>query len=161
MGRIVPAGGFPLIYFKPMTETHEWDWMVKRTLIKRYEDTQGVVAFNAEGVIKGIFAFDSFTPDACQIHFALDSAMPIRHGFFNEIARHLFIQCGCRRVFGRVRSDNRRSSKLAERVGFTEVARIPNGYKEGVDQVVLCMEKEGCRWLDTPRNSPQQIEEAA
>jgi hypothetical protein len=148
-----------LIFFKPMTEQHEWDWVYSRAYPIRCIDTQGIVAFNEKGEIKAICVADSFTPDACQVHVAIDSPTVIRRGFFNEVFRHLFIQCGRSRVFGLVPADNAAALKLNKHMGFTEVARIPHGYSEEVDYVILSMDKASCRWLNSPKTAPQRIEQ--
>jgi RimJ/RimL family protein N-acetyltransferase len=105
------------------------------------------VAYDEDGVIQAIAVFDSFTVDACSVHFAIDNPFVIRHGFLHEIARHLFIDCGRERIFGLVPSDNEKALKLDQHIGMEPVARIPDAMKRGVDYVVMRMNKEDCRWL--------------
>ena len=144
-----------MIYFKPMTEKHEWDWVWERAHPLACKDTQGIVAVNDKGSIQAVAVFDSWTPDACSVHYAIDNPIVIRRGFLNEIARHLFITCGRVRIFGLVPSNNEKALKLDLHIGFKEVARVPHGYSQGVDYIVVCMEKRDCRWL------PEQLREAA
>ena len=99
-------------------------------------------------IIQAIAVFDSFTVDACSVHFAIDNPFVIKHGFLNEIARHLFIQCGRKRIFGLVPSNNEKALKLDKHIGMEEVARIPDAVKEGVDYIVMRMDKESCRWIE-------------
>jgi hypothetical protein len=54
-----------------------------------------------------------------------------------------------------VPSNNEKALKLDRHIGFKEVARIPNAVAEGVDYIVMCMEKSECRWL------PEELREAA
>ena len=107
--------------FKPLTETEEWEWVQARAHAIACEDSQGVVVYDND-IIQAIAVFDSFTVDACSVHFAIDNPFVIKHGFLNEIARHLFIQCGRK--------------------------RIPDAVKEGVDYIVMRMDKESCRWIE-------------
>lgn len=143
-----------MIAFKALTTQAEWDWIWSRAYPLACKDSQGLVAYNEAGDILAAAVFDSFTPDACQVHIAIDNPMVIRRGFLNEIARHLFVTCGRKRLFGLVPSDNEKAYRLDTHIGLTEVARIPNGYSEGVDYIVLCMEKADCRWLDRAETAP-------
>ena len=140
--------------FSPLQTTQEWEWVQERAHPICCEDSQGLVVYDND-IIKAIAVFDSFTVDACSVHFAIDDPLVIKHGFLNEIARHLFIQCGRKRIFGLVPSNNEKALKLDKHIGMEEVARIPHAMSEGVDYVVLCMTKEQCRWL------PQEVKEEA
>ena len=133
--------------FKPLTETEEWKWVQARAHPIACEDSQGLVAYDND-IIQAIAVFDSFTVDACSVHFAIDNPFVIKHGFLNEIARHLFIQCGRKRIFGLVPSNNEKALKLDKHIGMEEVARIPDAVKEGVDYIVMRMDKESCRWIE-------------
>ena len=132
--------------FKPLDTQAEWDWVRSRAKLIFCEDSQGIVAYDERG-IQAIAAFDSFTVDACNVHFAIDNPFVIRSGFLNEIALHLFIQCGRKRIFGLVPSTNQKALKLDSHIGMKKVAVIPDALAEGVDYVVLRMDKDECRWL--------------
>ena len=135
-----------MICFKPLTEQDEWKWVSQRAHPIQCSDSQGIVAYDERG-IQAVCVADSFTVDACSVHFAIGSPFVIRAGFFNEVARHLFIQCGRNRIFGLVPANNEKALKLDINMGFREVARIPDAYAEGVDYVVLRMDKKDTRWL--------------
>ena len=135
-----------MIYFKPLTRYAEWEWFKARTHTIRCEDSQGIVAFNEHG-IQAICVADSFSPDSCNVHMAIDNALVIRHGFLHEISNHLFNVCGRNHIFGLVPSNNERAIKFDKHIGFTEVARIPDGVGTGTDYVVLRMDKADCPWL--------------
>lgn len=140
--------------FFPLELPHEWDWMRRRTHLIACEDSKGIVVYDNNG-IAAIAVFDSFTVDGCSVHLAIDNPLAIRHGLFSEVARHAFHACGRKRVFGLVPSNNEKALKLDRHIGFKEVARIPNAVAEGVDYIVMCMEKSECRWL------PEELREAA
>jgi len=133
--------------FKPLTEPYDWDWVEKRTSLIACADSGGLVAYDEKGVVHAVCVWDSFTVDACSVHFAIDNPFVIRHGFLHEIARHTFITCNRKRIFGLVPSTNEKARKLDIHIGFREVARIPDAVKEGVDYIVLRMDKADCRWL--------------
>ena len=135
-----------MIKFKPWTIDAEWQWIWDRAKPLQCKDSQGIVAYDERG-IQAVCVADSFTVDACSVHFAIDSPFVIRAGFFNEVARHLFITCGRNRIFGLLPANNAKAIKLDLHMGFREVARIPDAYAEGVDYIVVRMDKSDTRWL--------------
>ena len=143
-----------MIQFKPLTTQEEWQWFKQRTPVIACEDSQGIVAFDERG-IQAVCVADSFSVDACNVHFAIDSPMVIRRGFLHEIARHLFCVCNRNRIFGLVPDNNEKAIKLDKHIGFTEVARVPRALSKNIGYVVMVLEKEDCRWL------PEELREAA
>lgn len=141
--------------FKPMTEPSEFKWFKERTSVLYCEDAQGIVVTNDEGVVQAMAILDSFSVDACSVHFAIDNPLVLRRGFLEEIARYAYIDRGRNRLFGLVPSNNEKALKLDKHIGFTEVARIPKALSEDVDYVVLCLERKDCRWL------PEELREVA
>ena len=135
-----------MIYFDPLRHG-EWAWFKERTSVIMCEDSKGIVARNEDGIIQAICVADSFSVDACSVHFAIANPFVIRHGFLTAIADWLFGQCGRSRIFGLVPSNNKKALKLDKHIGFEEVAVIPKVLAENVDYVVLCMTREQCRWL--------------
>lgn len=144
-----------MIYFKPLTTKPEWDWMFALCNMIRCEDSQGVVGYDEKGNLQCGAVFDSFTNDACSVHLAILNPMVIRHGFLDELARHLFVTCKRQRIFGLVPSNNAKALKLNKHLGWREVARIPDAIRLGVDYVVMRMDKEECKWL------PKEFKEEA
>jgi RimJ/RimL family protein N-acetyltransferase len=135
------------VIFKPLNKQAEWDWIQARARPVRCEDSQGIVAYNTEDEIQAITVFDSFIMDACSVHLAIDNPFVIRHGFLSETANHLFNVCERNRIFARIPATNTKSIKLTKHVGFSEVARIPEGFTKDVDFIVMRLDKEDCHWL--------------
>lgn len=144
-----------MIQFKALDTQDEWNWLWHRAHPIHCQDTCGIVAYKGSE-IQAVAAFDSWTVDACSVHFAIDNPFVIRAGFLNEIADYLFHTRGRNRLFGLVPSNNAGALKLDAHIGFREVVRIPDAVAEGVDYIVVRMDKEDCRWL-----SPEFREEAA
>ena len=145
------------VFYKRLDKDYEWSWLVDRAAPKQMQDTQGIVAYDERGLILAVCAMDSWSHDNCSVHFAIDKPMVIRRGFLNECFRYVFIDRGLKRVFGLIPSDNDRAHKLDLHIGFREVARVPNGCYEGVDYIVVCIEKDECRWLDAPEFDADHI----
>ena len=147
-----------MIYFKPLTEKHEWRWVQDRAHPICCEDSQGIVAYDVEKVvIVACIVFDSFTVDACNVHMAIDKPMVLRHGFLEECTRHLFLTCGRKRIFGLVPADNAKALKLNKHLGFREVARVPDAYDEGIDYVVMRMDADDNRWINLNEYREQRV----
>ena len=132
--------------FKPLTLPAEWDWMQQRAHPLCCEDSQGLVAYQAPGVIAACCVLDGFTAHSCNAHLAIDNPLAIRAGFLTEVFQHAFGVCGLQRMFGLVTGDNKKALKFNLKIGFTEVTRIPDGFKTGVDYVVVRMDRDNCRW---------------
>jgi len=145
-----------MIFFKPMDKQVEWEWIWERAHPLWCRDTGGIVAINENADIQACCVFDSFTVDACSVHFAIDNPFVIKHGFLHEVARHLFIHCDRKRIFGLIPSNNEKAHKLDLHIGFREVARIPDAYAEGIDYIVVRMDRDDSRWLE-----PMKIKKAA
>ncbi len=134
--------------FSALSTEEEFLWFKERTSVIRCEDTQGIVATHESGRILAVCVADSFGPDNCNVHMCIDSPLVIKHGFLNEIGRHLFEVCGRKRIFGLVPSNNDKALKFDKHIGFTEVCRIPDGVAEGVDYIILRMDKADCPWIE-------------
>lgn len=140
------------IRFFPMELPAEWAWMQARAMPIACADSQGIVAYNGDQIVACCVA-DSFTRHGCNVHIAVDNPLVLRHGFLQEVSRHLYDTCGRHRLFGLVPATNEKALKFDQHIGFSEIARIPDGFADGVDYVVLCMEREQCRWLDDVREA--------
>lgn len=141
--------------FKPLTEQAEWEWVRVRAWPMQCSDTQGIVAYNQNG-IQAVAIMDTFGQNSCSVHWAIDNPLVIRRGFLHEVCRHIFQACGKDRFFGTISEKNEKSLKFARHIGAVELTRVPHGFATNDDLVIMCMNKEGCRWI----NQTQQ-EEAA
>jgi len=139
--------------FYPLATYDEWRWFQERTHAIRQEDTQGIAAYRNNRLV-AVCVLDTFTPVSVTAHLTIADPFVLRDGFFKKVAFHIFVTCGKDRVFGLVPSNNHKALKLNRHIGFKQVSYIPNTIEEGVDTVVMCLEKHSCRFL--PR-----VEEAA
>jgi hypothetical protein len=141
-----------VITFKALETPEEWAWIQIACKVIACEDSQGIVAYEDDTIVAACVA-DSFTVDACNVHFAIAKPLVIKHGFLHEIARHLFITCNRKRIFGLVPATNKKALRLDTHIGFREVARVPDGYAEGIDYVVLRMDRDTSPWLGELRRA--------
>lgn len=104
-------------------------------------------AFDPEtGKIWGMVGYDWWTQNSVQMHVVLEQPFValtlIRPAFelvFNEAKRKVAI--------GIVASDNERALRFDQWMGFKETHRIKDGLCDGVDNVLLEMRREDCRFL--------------
>ena len=110
------------------------------------EDTCGIVA-EMDGKIIGAALFDHFTHSGCRGHMlvkhkAVHFSQCWETGFdyvFNIRQRTV--------VHATVAENNERSVAACERMGFTRIVDLQDGYKDNEALVIFEMRKENCRYL--------------
>lgn len=132
--------------FKPLETAEEWRWFKDRTSVLLCEDMQGIVALQGDK-IAAIVVFDSWTPESANVHMAIENPMAIRAGLFSEVAYHAYVKNNRKRLFGLVPSNNERALKTNAKIGFREVARVPDALATGVDYIVMRLDRDECEWL--------------
>jgi hypothetical protein len=129
-----------------MTTDH-WKWLHKRCHPIMCADTIGITAIDHKSNIMAVAAMDSWAPNSCQLHWAIDNKMVLRHGFIEELCEFVFNTRGRSMIIGLVPSDNHLALKLNQHIGMTEVGRVKDGYKIGSDLVIMQLHRDTCRWL--------------
>lgn len=90
--------------------------------------------------------FNAFVGRSCCMHTVIQRPDLLSRGMIRDAFSYVFNVANCNAVLGLVDSTNDAALSLDKRLGFVEVARIPNGGAEG-DLVVMQMTREACRWL--------------
>lgn len=111
------------------------------------QDTKGIIAVDDEGIPQAICVLDSWSFNSCQIHIWIENAFVLKHGFAEEVFRYVFLECGRNLIIGVTPADNDKALKFIKHIGFEEIHRIQDGYKEGVDYVITQIRRENCRYL--------------
>lgn len=109
--------------------------------------TGGLVALDDEDKPQGIVLLDNWTKTAVMGHIAIQHPMAMRKLPF-EAMDYVFNRCGKRMFIGVIPSDNVKSMKFHKHLGFSEIFRIPDGYAEGVDYVMVQMLREDCKYIN-------------
>lgn len=133
--------------FYPLVIERDWPHLAPIMQIKLCEDTKGILAVNDEGKVVAAVVFDSWSNTSVQAHIWIENVFAIRHGLLREAARYAFEEAGCLVMIGVVPGNNAKALKFDKHIGFTEVARIKDGFDVGVDYHILEMRKEDCPWL--------------
>ena len=149
------------IDYIPLHYDRDWSWLQLVLPIPATDKTKGIIAvnvledFSTEPVAAALF--DMWTITSVNVHWWMDTPLVIRHGFFHEIAKYVFQDCGKLLMTGIIPSSSTKSIKVAKHVGFEEVHRIKDGYDVGDDLVLLEGRLENAdRWL-----APMKTEEVA
>lgn len=139
--------GIP-VKIRPL-ESCDWPWVQSQARPILCEDTQGVVAVRGDRLVAAA-VFDSWSPNSCLAHIAMEDPMVLRWGLLKWAFRLVFVYNNRNLVTGLTPADNEKALRFNKHIGFREVYRVPEGYKPGVDYVLQEMTKAECRWLDLP-----------
>jgi hypothetical protein len=94
-------------------------------------------------IIAGV-AFESQNPQCLWGHQRVDES-PSRE-FWIFVAKHIFVDCGCKRFSAMVESDNEKAIKLNLHIGFEIEATLKQAGKSG-DIHIMTLWKDNCRFL--------------
>jgi L-amino acid N-acyltransferase YncA len=130
----------------------EVGWLVERTGFAPTAGVRAIKAMDAEGVIKGMVAFDCWTENAVQAHMAVDTPIAWR-SLLRPAFAYPFEQCGKGIILAAIPAGNARSVRLAKHFGFREMHRVRDGWAAGDDLLLLELRREGCRWLSKERKA--------
>lgn len=129
-------------------------WIRQRTGCGLTPAAKGIKAVDASGRIRGLVAYDGWTPNSMQAHMAVDSPIVWRSLLVPSFS-YPFEECGKGLLLGIIAADNPRSLAMVVALGFRETYRVRDGWSAGVDTVLFEMRREECRWV------AQQKREAA
>lgn len=130
----------------------DFPWLTERTGYEPTSGARGIMASLADGTPAGIVVFDGWTPGACWMHVALAHPAACR-GLLYAAFAYVFQECDRALALGAVRASNKRSLALASHLGFEVLARVPGGWAEGEDVVLMAMTRNECRWIQKKRRA--------
>lgn len=90
--------------------------------------------------------YNAFVGRSCCMHTVIQNPELLTRRIVRDSFTYPFTVCGCNVVLGLVDSMNEAALTFDKKLGFEEVARVPNGGPDA-DLVVLQMTRENCRWL--------------
>lgn len=113
------------------------------------------IAHLKDGELLGGVIYNNATDNSIQVHVA-----GFRHGwltreFMRVVFSYPYLQLSLPVVFAQIRASNRRALEFNLKIGFKEVCRLPDIYRDDVC-VLTSMSKAECRWI-----GPHDGEEAA
>lgn len=129
-----------------------WQWVADRADVAWDPRSKGLIALRDNGDIDAGVLCDNWTRTSCTTHIAVENPMVVRAGFFQEVGRWLFEVCGMKVLVGITPSNNLEAIRFNRKLGWQEVARVPEGYDHGVDMVIQTMTPEQCRYYERCSN---------
>lgn len=104
---------------------------------------KGMKAVDAAGCIRGMVAYDDFTPNSCVVHQAADTPIAWRR-LIPACFIYPFEQLGLALVVGTVPANNERALRMTRRLGFREAHRLKDAWAPGVDMVMHELRRADC-----------------
>lgn len=94
-------------------------------------------------------AYNAFIGRTCCMHTVIQRPDLVSPRVVRDTFAFPFEVCNCEAVLALVDSTNEAALSFDTKLGFREIARIPNGGTDG-DLVVMQMTRADCRWLRKP-----------
>jgi hypothetical protein len=138
------------VRFRAVTP-YDRDWIVEQLGITWTDDTGGVIADDGHGTTPlGVGVTQLWTENAVTGHMAATTPRVWRRGLHREYFDYIFNACNRTWLFGQVEEGKGNALSIDKKFGFREVARIPDGFRDGCDMILLVMHRDECRFLDRP-----------
>jgi L-amino acid N-acyltransferase YncA len=123
-------------------------WLLQRL---HYVPTPNLVVFGSfsekENRLVGAVGFDNWGTKSVEMHCAGEGSRWVTKELLYKSFYYPFIIGGVNTIIGRVAADNKEALNFDKKLGFKEQCRIPNAWEDGIDLVILAMQKEDCRFL--------------
>lgn len=129
-----------------LTQPEDRLWIESRAHCVLTRNARAIKVVDSHGTTRGAAAFDEWLPTSCQMHVAAETPMVWRKLTPAAFA-YPFLQLGLRVLLAVIASDNTASLRLAQHGGFQEVYRVREGWRPGVDLVLMEIRREACRYI--------------
>jgi len=131
----------------------EIEWIREKLNIAKIEDSKGISARSDTGELYGVCLMESWTEGSCQVHVVVINPICLKnYKFIIEVFNYIFNVGNRFVVIGFVSSNNVKALSFDKRIGFKEIARIKDGFKKGIDTVILELRRENCKWIKRHHN---------
>ena len=112
----------------------------------RTDDFHAIGRVASNGKLVGVVGYNGFIGNTCCVHVA---------GIGNWVNRELlwaafdypFMQAKMEHLIGTVAESNTKAIHLNRHLGFEVLHRLRDGWKIGVDLIIMRMARYQCRWL--------------
>lgn len=142
------------VQFRSLDVAADWPVVSQHLDTVPMDNTTGIVAWDANtGDYLAIMVTDSWTPNSVDAHIVILNPFVLRHDFLEVCFSYVFGHSGRKKMFGQVRSDNPAALSFDKRLGFTEVARLTDVYADGVDNIILELHRDDCRYWQEEHRS--------
>lgn len=124
-----------------------WKFLhVRGVQVARSDDFQALGRLGDSGALIGVVGYNGFNGQIACIHSAGDGHWVSRE-FILATFDYPFRQLKLKYLIAPVASNNFKALKFDRRMGFQDWATLPDGFAEGIDIILLRMERSQCRWI--------------
>ena len=125
-----------------------YPWIADRAQLVIGPQFRALEAVDKAGLIAGMVGFDGWMPNSLMLHIALDVPIALR-----KLCRMGFQWAFRMRpiALAPVLSNNRKSMRLVEELGFRLAGRLKDAWEPDVDLILYQMRREECRFLEAER----------
>ena len=127
-------------------ERRDLPWIVEATSCVLTDRARAIKAVDEHGQIRGMVAFDVWTPNACYAHMAVSTPIAWR-SLLPAVFEYPFLECGREVILALIPADNVKSWGMASHLGFRIVHTVRDGWSRGTDLLLLEMRRDECRFL--------------
>lgn len=106
--------------------------------------TGTAIGLERDGSLVAGVMYENWNKRSITAHMAITGQLT--RSFLGAIFRYAFEKCGVHKVILPISSGNAKSSKFAQKLGFTEEARIRDAAPDG-DIVIFSLAKNECKYL--------------
>jgi hypothetical protein len=124
-------------------------WLNERVTVSFSADFRAI-GWTEHGMLKAVVGYTDVNGKTAQIHVAAEGKYWMRREFLWYTFYYPFIQLDLTWLIGVVNANNDTALKMDTNIGFEEFARIPDGYADGEDLVMLRLHRGSPRvqrWL--------------
>jgi hypothetical protein len=114
---------------------------------KYSEDFRGALWLDEYNEVDGGVAYNHFQGKTCQMHVVIQKPEKVTREIIRQVFEFPFVVCDLEWILGPVAATNEKALNFDLKLGFREIARLPNGASNGSDLIILGMQKQDCRWL--------------
>ena len=125
----------------------DWHWVCAWLNMSLSDNTKGVVCED-NGRLLAAMVCDNWTENSVQCHIVVQDKAALKHRFHYQCADYVFTQADREKMIGIVPSDNDKALKFDKHLGFEELVRIKDGFKKGVDTVILELHRDNCPYWE-------------
>lgn len=124
-------------------------WLNERVSVSYSTDFRAI-GWAEYGVLKAVVGYTDANGKTAQIHVAAEGKNWMRREFLWYTFYYPFVQLKLNWLIGVVNANNAAALKMDTNIGFKEFCRIPDGYADGEDLIMLRLHRESPRvqrWL--------------
>ena len=144
-----------MIGLSTLNQEYQKEWAEKQLNLVLPQDAVclGQVIDNE---LRAVVVYCNFQGKSCQIHICSVGNHWMSKELVNAIFDYPFEKMGLKVILGVISGKNEKSLKLSRKLGFKDVAKIPDAHDDG-DLVILTMRPEDCRWLTLGASNGRRI----